>query len=88
MRQPRQDVSSESITLVRVRISGEDERVDPKIGVGFELREHLVRISHDRGTTAATRPADSGPEMVFHETVIVGGVANLGLAANPGRSSV
>jgi hypothetical protein len=73
----------ETAALVKMRVAREDDGVDPERGVAGELGHHLVGVADDRRPAARAGPADPVPEVGLDVAVVVGGRAELGLAAGP-----
>ncbi len=60
----------------------------PSCLVAAQLGHHLVRITHDRGAGPGTGSTDAGPQRLLDEPVVVGVLAQLGLAPHAGRTAV
>jgi hypothetical protein len=86
--QLREDVAADVVALLGMRVPGEYEGADAEIDVCTQLAEHLIGVAAQRGAAAAAGAADTGPEMVLDETLVVGGVAHLGLTADAHRGVV
>jgi hypothetical protein len=61
MIQVGQHVAGEQIEFGRVRVPGEDERIDSGPAVLFEFGQNLVGIPDDGGAAAGPSAADAGP---------------------------
>ena len=67
---------------MQVRISGQDEGVDPEFAIGIQLRKYLVGISNDSCAAARPGPADAGPEIVLDIPLCPRSLAQLSLATH------
>jgi hypothetical protein len=81
--QVRQHVPGEQVALAGVRIARQDERLHAEVGIGPQLGEHLIGVTDDGCPCAGARSADPGPEVRFHEALVVRQVAQLALPELP-----
>ena len=75
-----QHVPRDEVAFGDVRVSGEDERVDPEGHVRAQLGDDLIGVADDRRAASRSGSGDAGPQVLLDEPVVVGGVAQLGLA--------
>ena len=88
MRVAVEDEAGEAVALALVRVAAQDEGVDAHGPVGVERGPDLVGVADDRRTSARPSTADTGPEVALGVAVVVGALAQLGLAGHAGGGGV
>ena len=83
-----QHVAGEQVALGGVRVAGEDEGLDAGVGQLVDLGQHLVGVADDGGAGAGAGPADAGPQVPLDVALVVGALAQGGLAGDAGRRGV
>ena len=78
-----QHVAGHEVALLSVGVAREDEALYSEPPVLEELRPDLVRVAHQRRTTAASGPSNPGEEMRFRVALRIRIPPQLRLAANP-----
>src|SRR5580700_11678652 len=71
-----QDALAEPVGLLEVRVTGQDELLDPQRGVLLDQVGDLLVAAHQRGAGAAADEADAGPQ-VRVDLELPGGPAGL-----------
>jgi hypothetical protein len=69
--QKRQHQLGESATLVEVRVSGQDERINAEVAIGLDLVCHLSWRSDNGGTTTTASASDAGPEIRLRIAIFI-----------------
>src|SRR5690349_5678711 len=62
-RQQRKEQLGHAIGFLEMRISREDEALDPNLGIFPKASRHGLRIADERRAAAAAHEADAGPEV-------------------------
>src|SRR4051812_23308092 len=62
-RQFREQQLRRAVGLLQMRVAGEDERLDAKLGIFLHALRDRIRVAHQRRSGAAAHQPDSGPEI-------------------------